>query len=63
MLWEAKDSRYKDVCQMHTWAINKVVVKTMFPFVKHCILNQTRGCWLLSNALNVALSINVCIQN
>jgi len=48
---------------MHTWAINKVVVKTMFPFVKHCILNQTRGCWLLSNALNVALSINVCIQN
>jgi hypothetical protein len=48
---------------MHTWAICKVVVKTMFPFVKQCILNQTRGYWLLSNALNVALSINVCMQN
>jgi hypothetical protein len=48
---------------MYTWAICKVVVKTMFPFVKQCILNQTRGYWLLSNALNATLSINVCMQN
>jgi hypothetical protein len=32
------------------------------PIVHQCIMNQTRGCWLLSNALEVAMKINVHMQ-
>jgi hypothetical protein len=35
----------------------------MIPIVKQCILNQTQGYWLLFDALNVALSMSVCMQN
>jgi hypothetical protein len=54
---------YKVVCQMHTRVVFKMVVEIMFLVVKQCIFNQTQGYWLLSNALNVAISIGVCIQN
>jgi hypothetical protein len=47
----------------HTWPVCKVVVQTMFIVVNQCIFNQIRGCWLLSNDLNVTLSIIVCMQN
>jgi len=47
----------------HTWAVCEMVVETVFPIVKQCILNQTQGYWLLSNALNVALLLTVCMQN
>jgi hypothetical protein len=46
----------------HAWVVCKVVVEIMLPFVKQCTFNQTRGYWLLINALNVALSINLCMQ-
>jgi len=35
----------------------------MFLVVKQCILNQTQGYWLLFDALNATLLINVCMQN
>ncbi len=40
-----------------------MVVETMLIVVKQCILNQTRGYWLFSNALNAALSISVYLHN
>ncbi len=51
------------VLDTHAWAICKVVVETIHPIVKFCIFKQTWGYYLLSNALNDAFSINVCIQN
>jgi hypothetical protein len=51
------------VLDAHTWAIYKVVAKTMLPVVKQCIFNQTKGYWLLFDALNAILSISVCLQN
>ncbi len=47
----------------HTWPVCKAVVETMFCIVNQCIFNQTRRYWLLSNDLNVALSISVCMKN
>lgn len=35
----------------------------MIHVVKQCIINQTQGYWLFFNALNVTLSINVCMWN
>jgi hypothetical protein len=40
-----------------------MVVKTVLPIVKQCILNQTRGYWLFSDALNATLSTSVSLQN
>jgi len=50
------------VLDAHTRVICKEVAEIMFPVVKQCILNQTRGYLLLFDALNVTLSINVCMQ-
>ncbi len=47
----------------HTWAIYKMVVKTMFTIVKQCIFNETQQYWLFSNVINVILSIILCMQN
>jgi hypothetical protein len=51
------------VSDAHTWAICNLVDKIMFLVVKQCILNQTQGYWLLFDALNATLLINVCMQN
>jgi len=63
MLWEARNSILQGcVPNAHTWAVCEVV-ETLLPIVKQCIFNQTRGYWLLSNALNAALLITMCMQN
>jgi hypothetical protein len=41
----------------HTY---KVVVKTMLLVVNQCIFNQTKGYWLLFNALNATFQF-VCV--
>jgi hypothetical protein len=51
------------VSDAHTWAVCNLVDKIMFLVVKQCILNQTQGYWLLFDALNATLLINVCMQN
>jgi hypothetical protein len=38
-----------------------MVAETMLHVVKQCILNQTQGYWLFSDAMNVTLSINVSL--
>jgi hypothetical protein len=40
-----------------------MIVETMFLVANQCIFIQTRGYWLLSNDLNVALLFKVCLQN
>ncbi|KAJ7538060.1 hypothetical protein O6H91_11G033100 [Diphasiastrum complanatum] len=42
------------------WAIAGAVSSTLIPVAKQCVLNQTRGYWLLSDALVAALKL--CIQ-
>ena len=42
-----------------TWAVARIVTETLNPVVKQCVLNQTRGYWLLSDALAAALAISV----
>jgi hypothetical protein len=44
-------------------AICKAIVATMHSMVKQCIINQIKGCMLLSNALNVAFFISVFMHN
>jgi len=40
-----------------TWAIAQAMVDTLKPIVEQCVLNQTRGYWLLFYVLNVAITI------
>jgi hypothetical protein len=42
-----------------TWAIARAVTETLTPVVSQCVLNQTRGFWLLSDALARALKLMV----
>ncbi len=36
-----------------TWHICHIIVDSLGPVVSTCILNQSRGHWLLSDALNL----------
>ena len=42
-----------------TWAVARTFTETLNPVVKQCVLNQTRGYWLLSDALAATLAISV----
>ena len=42
-----------------TWAVARTITKILNPVVKQCVLNQTRGYWLLSDALAATLAISV----
>jgi hypothetical protein len=42
-----------------TWHICHIIVAYFSPVVSICILNQSRGHWLLSDALNFAISMNL----
>jgi hypothetical protein len=64
MLWEARNSRITRLGARCTHMGNcKMVDETMFFVVKQCIFNQTQGYLLIFYALNVALSVNVYMQN
>jgi hypothetical protein len=51
------------ILDAHTWVICKAIIETMIPIVKQCIHNQTRGPWLLFDALNATFSLSVAMQN
>ncbi len=40
-----------------TWTIAKAVINILGPMVEQCILNQTKGYWLLLDALFATFSI------
>jgi len=42
-----------------TWHICRIVVDSLSPIVSTCILNQSKGHWLLSDALNSTISISL----
>ena len=46
-----------------TWAVAKAVTETLRPVMQQCILNQSRGYWLLSDALYAAFHISIHLQN
>ncbi len=42
-----------------TWHICHIIVDSLGPIVSTCILNQSRGHWLLNDALNYAMSTSL----
>ncbi len=40
-----------------TWHISQIIVDVLSPIVFTCVLNQSRGHWLLSDVLNYAIYI------
>ncbi len=42
-----------------TWHICRIIVDSLGLIVSACILNQSRGHWLLSDALNFAISMSL----
>lgn len=45
---------------LDTWAVAKAVTDALTPVLQQCVTNQSKGYWLLSDALATAL--NLCIQ-
>jgi hypothetical protein len=45
-----------------TWAVARAVTETLNPVVSQCVVNQTRGYWLLSNAIAGALKLIVQME-
>ena len=45
-----------------TWVIAEAVAITLSPVVTSCVLNQSRGYWLLSDALHATLNTTLCFQ-
>jgi hypothetical protein len=41
------------------WAIIEAVASTLFPMVSTCVLNQWKGYWLLTNALQSTITMLV----
>jgi hypothetical protein len=42
-----------------TWHICRIIVDSLGPIMSTCILNQSRGHWLLSDALNCIISMSL----
>jgi hypothetical protein len=42
-----------------TWHICRIIIDSFGPIVFACILNQSRGHWLLNDALNFAISMSL----
>jgi hypothetical protein len=46
-----------------TWTIVQTLKNTFTPFVQQCVHNQLHGYWILYDALNVVISINIKLQD
>ena len=44
------------------WAVAKAVSDVLSPVVSQCVINQTRGYWLLSDAIIAAMSIATMME-
>jgi hypothetical protein len=49
-----------EVPSLETWAVAKAVTDALTPVVQQCVTSQSKGYWLLSDALATALGL--CIQ-
>jgi hypothetical protein len=45
-----------------TWHISQIIVDVLFSIVSVCVLNQSHGHWLLSNVLNVAITMSLKLK-
>jgi len=41
------------------WHIFQIIIDVLSSIVSACVLNQSRGHWLLSNALNVTITLSL----
>ncbi len=44
------------------WAIVKIIIHCLNVMVMVCVMNQSKGHWLLSNALAIAIILIVVMQ-
>jgi len=44
------------------WAVVEVVTSCLNPIVSTCVMNQSRGHWLLSNALTIVIALIVNME-
>lgn len=49
-----------EVPSLETWAVAKAVTDALTPVLQQCVMHQSKGYWLLSDALATALGL--CIQ-
>ncbi len=45
-----------------TWHISQIVVDVLSLVISACVLNQSHGHWLLSNALNVKITMSLKLK-
>nr|XP_024359895.1 uncharacterized protein LOC112274515 isoform X1 [Physcomitrium patens] len=51
------DGMFFDVPSVETWAIAKAVTVALNPVLQQCVMNRSKGYWLLSDAIAAALSL------
>jgi hypothetical protein len=42
-----------------TWHISQIIIDVLFSIVNACVLNQSHGHWLLSDALNLTITMSL----
>ncbi len=45
-----------------TWHISQIVIDVLSLVISACVLNQSHGHWLLSNALNVKITMSLKLK-
>jgi hypothetical protein len=45
-----------------TWHVCQILVHCLYPIVTTCVLNQSRGHWLLSDVLHFVISMNLKLK-
>ncbi len=44
------------------WVVVEVVTSTLNPIISTCVLNQSKGHWLLSNTLTIAITLTMNME-
>jgi len=47
------------ILKAQVWAIVEVITSTLNHFVSTCVMNKSRGHWLLSNALTITITLTM----
>jgi hypothetical protein len=50
------------VLEAQMWAITKIVTFALNPIISTCVLNQSKGHWLLLNVLIIAITLIVNME-
>ncbi len=60
--WQQALHLQSRVLDCQTWYIAQAIINTLMPIVKQCVLNQSEGYWLLSDALVSTFSLCTMIK-